>query len=111
MENSFSVPITNDFYEIDVVADNNIDDMALFNTEHQLNNSLLLYYLIRDYGISGNYRLIITGFDGDGKTQLIDNTYTIDTARRFWTRHELDFKVDSPHYLWNQEDYNGTGVK
>ena len=39
-------------YEIDVVADN-IDDMGLFNTEHNLNNSLLLYYLIQDYGISG----------------------------------------------------------
>lgn len=66
-----------------------------------------MQYLIRDYEIFGDYRLIITGFANGQKVELIDNSYTIETARRFWSEHEMDFKVDSPHYLWNQEDFNG----
>ena len=67
------------------------------NTDIELTNNKLLLLLIKELGISGKYRILIT----HNNEKLIDRAYILDKS--FWKKNEKDFWKNSDYMLWNDE--------
>lgn len=66
-----------------------------------LNSNNLLYDLIRNNKINGNYRIIIT----KNGTTLRDGSFVVD--KNFWKNNKINYQVDSDTMIWNSDMSDG----